>query len=454
MERFKLLIEKGGFDALRSLLQKESNLDANCLSQLQSILIYRARELERNRNWVSASEAYALYIDIFAARNDSRIFSSILHCLRQASKFEEANSWQSRLHSDFGFSSGEEWFDNFFLEEKFSSAYENFEKLMEGRKHLAAGEHWLSLFLAVRRALSNGPEQLPILFSTGSAEYSPRKVFVAGFERSGTGAVRAYFNEYPDVYEVPGSEIQTISGPHGLAKFLKCDDKKSIVSTFVDFLRVHAFGLGAIKNALDWKEVSRARILIASVDPVRYASSFHRLFFRLLMAQGKRGVIDACASFFDDFLIAFCKPESTVFFLNNIVNCRNAGEMQVVRNYIYVPVLRDPRDQYASTVQTRRPDLTGEEFVHAFKKTRRMYEAGVGLIDRESIAEIQYEDFVRNEGVRVGLAERAGLGGRAHNRHAVFKPRESSINIGIYKFCNPVEVEVIKLRLKEFCGDL
>src|SRR5690554_3565842 len=44
-----------------------------------------------------------------------------------------------------------------------------------------------------------------------------KKVFISGFERSGTGALRDFLNEYDEVYEVPGSEIQVICGRRGIA---------------------------------------------------------------------------------------------------------------------------------------------------------------------------------------------------------------------------------------------
>ncbi|MGN5580813.1 hypothetical protein VF687_03125 [Stutzerimonas sp. Brlt_13] len=453
MEKFRSLVSSGAFGELRSLLCQGGILDSASLKEFSVFLFDKAKEYERGRAWEAAAEAYALYVDFCASRDDFLVFNSLLHCLRQASKFEDANEWEIRLYNDFSYSLGGHWFDNAFAESSLSAVWRFFEMLLVGRKHSAAAEQWLSLFLAVRRAMS-GDAFPPLTLSWEERACSPRKVFVAGFERSGTGAIRAYFNEYPDVYEVPGSEIQIISGANGLAGFLACADKESIVKFFLRFLKVHGFGLGDVRDSLSWTETSRARIIISEVDSLRYCKAFSNLLVGLLAAQDVSGVIDACARFMDDFLLSFGKPNGTVFFFNNIVNCRSVYKMQVVRNYVYIPVLRDPRDQYASTVQTRRPNLTGEAFVHAFQKTRRMYEGGLKSICEDNVFEVQYEDFIRDGDVREGLAKVAGLSGRLHNKYELFKPWDSEKNIGIYRSCDAAHVKYVYSRLRSFCVDV
>ncbi|WP_226686992.1 sulfotransferase [Stutzerimonas stutzeri] len=453
MENLKLLVLNGAFSELRSLLCQGGILEPASLKEISALLFNKSKKLEGGREWEAAAEAYALYVDFFATRDAFLAFNSLLHCLRQASRFEDANKWEIKLYNNFSYSVGGHWFDSILAEESLSAVWRFFEMLLVGRKHSAAAEQWLNLFLAVRRAMS-GETFPPLTISSEEHTCSPRKIFVAGFERSGTGAIRAYFNEYPDVYEVPGSEIQIISGANGLAGFLACVDKESVVRFFIRFLKVHGFGLGDIRSSLDWKEISRARIIISEVDSLRYCKAFSRLFVGLLAAQDVSAIADACARFMDDFLLSFGKSDNTVFFFNNIVNCRSVCNMQVVGNYFYIPVLRDPRDQYASTVQTRRPELTGEAFVHAFQKTRRMYEGGLQKIDRDNVFEVQYEDFVRDEGVRVALAEAAGLLGRSHNKYEFFKPWDSESNIGIYRSCNAAHVKHVYSRLKSFCVEV
>ncbi len=83
-----------------------------------------------------------------------------------------------------------------------------------------------------------------------------------------------------------------------------------------------------------------------------------------------------------------------------------------------------------------------------------MYEAGLKSICDDNVFEVQYEDFIRDEDVREGLAKVAGLSGRLHNKYELFKPWDSEKNIGIYRSCGAAHVKHVYSRLRSFCVDV
>lgn len=300
-------------------------------------------------------------------------------------------------------------------------------------------------------------ESLDKRLSDCSKYVSPcRKIFITGFERSGTGALRDFLNEFSEVYEVPGSEIQTIAGKRGLSYLSLAENKEDLKGRFLEFFIVNALGLSRVFEYLDFKEVSRAQIIINSSDDKVLLGAFFYMYLDLFSENENVELV--CQKFINRLLYALKKPEGkSVFLLNNVINARNIWMLNLVDNYVSFPVTRDPRSQYASKISTRMLGLTADNFIKTFLKTQRIYEAGLKSLDekRGKVIEVKFEDIVLSEGKRSNIAKVCGLNNDLAQRFTRLKPDESVKNVYLYELdefrsCKE-EFSIINKSLGCFC---
>lgn len=283
-----------------------------------------------------------------------------------------------------------------------------------------------------------------------------RKIFISGFERSGTGALRDFLNEYEEVYEVPGSEIQVIAGRHGLSYLYSAKDENELKSRFIDFFVVNALGVSRVFDYLDHKEIGRARIIIKNSNEKLFLGAFFYFYAELFIE--KINICSACQNFINRLLSSLTNQDGKeVFLFNNVINARNIWMLNLVDNYICFPVTRDPRSQFASKISTRMPNLSADNFVKTFIKTQRIYREGIKTLDSSlgQVIEVKFEDIVSSESKRLEISNLCKLDNQSARRFTKLKPEESKRNMYLHKLDQFSDFEsdflMINDLLKDYC---
>lgn len=287
-----------------------------------------------------------------------------------------------------------------------------------------------------------------------------KKIFISGFGRSGTGALRSFLNEFNEVYQVPGSEIQVINGSRGLWSLYLSDSKEDFRNRFLEFFVVHALGVSIVNNSQDEKELDRAKQIISNSNDLGFLQAFYFLYVDVFFSQefSKELVERACQSFLERYISSLNRPEhKSVFLFNNVVNAENIRKMRLVDNYICFAVTRDPRSQYASFLSTQKPDWNVRGFLDHFRRFDEFFQKGLhSLGDRaEKIKLVRFEDVVYYEDFRQSLVKLCSLDNENARRFSMLKPEESMENMFLHNkdefFDREDDFERILKELPEHC---
>ncbi len=406
-----------------------------------------------NRDWVSIINTMEGLSHEYLY--DKRYNPIFVEALRNLGRFLDANKLESDFYSCVGGVSP-------YLASKLvldgdhrNSEFDDFMEVILKEKEEKI--LWREFIRLVATSDLAGFEKYLIELSAGSDSFSKyKKIFVSGFERSGTGALRDFINEYSEVYEIPGSEVQFIAGVNGLGKLYKDYLSGRGLESFKAFFIANALGFSALENYLDFKERGRANILIRESNEKRLLSAFVKLYFDIF----HRGVdiVIACRSFVDNFLFSIRIPiGKTRVFFNNVINARNIWMFRLVDDYLCFPVTRDPRSQYASKITTRMPNIDPVHFVKTFRKTQRLYQEGLDFLGCDSlfIHEVKFEDIVLSEHCRLNIAKLCGLDEGSANRFTRLKPEESKVNVYLHKTdsvsSRKSDFDFILKELKDYC---
>lgn len=327
-----------------------------------------------------------------------------------------------------------------------------------GKQHASAWVDFIKLLAKGASRQEFEVYQLKYGFSNNFVVY--RKLFIAGFGRSGTGALRAFFNEFEEVFEVPGSEVTVISGRRGLSALFQSGDLSSFKERYLDFFALHALGVSDVNSHADNKELQKSKIILSSTSEIELLEAFFHLYFNVVFDGGFSCEVVEKAS--KEFLNRYvgslvgrgCKD---VVLFNNVVNAHKLWMMRLVDNYLCFPVSRDPRSQYASYVSTWRPGFSVDGFIRQLKKGEQLYSDGVRSLGErsENIIRVNFEDLVCHESERQRIAQLAGLDNRNASRFSLLKPEESMANVLLHAsddfLDRKKDFELIQEELGDYC---
>ncbi|WP_447893713.1 hypothetical protein [Vreelandella sp. GE22] len=287
-----------------------------------------------------------------------------------------------------------------------------------------------------------------------------KKIFIAGFGRSGTGALRALLNEFKEVYEVPGSEITIISGRRSLSSLFHSHSLSVFKEKFLEFFALHALSVSEVNNHADNKELQKSKIIIAKTEEVKLLKAFFYFYMDVVFSSpfSSNSVEKSSQDFLNRYIDSLIKPKGKeVILFNNVVNAHKLWMMRLVDNYLCFPVSRDPRSQYASYISTWRPDFSVTGFIKQFEKGEKLYNDGVNSLSegRENIIRVFFEDIVCSENERLKIVDLAGLKKENASRFTLLKPEESISNVLLHEsnefmHCKE-DFELIASLLGEYC---
>lgn len=270
-----------------------------------------------------------------------------------------------------------------------------------------------------------------------SKPFRYKKIFISGFGCSGTGALRSFLNEFSEVYQVPGSEIQVISGRRGLWSLYSSKSKEDFREKFLEFFVVNSLGVSVLRNSQDLKELDRAEKIIDRSDDFYFLQAFYFLYRDVFFCSdfNKKLVERSCQEFLDRYIGSLNRPgQKKVFLFNNVVNAGKIRMMRLVDNYICFAVTRDPRSQFASFLETQRPHWNVGGFLKHFKSFDDSFQKGLVSLGEgaKNIKVVRFEDVVFSEDFRQSLVTLCGLDSNKARRFSRLKPDESMENMFLH----------------------
>jgi hypothetical protein len=114
----------------------------------------------------------------------------------------------------------------------------------------------------------------------------------------------------------------------------------------------------------------------------------------------------------------------------------NIDMLEIFNNFRAVVVARDPLDQYADRrAQDLKHWMTPGRFVSFYRQSREAFQARKSELPAElaqEVREVEFEQFVLNEGYCQGVIEWLLNGRRCRRVRRRFEPDRSAQNVGIH----------------------
>lgn len=287
----------------------------------------------------------------------------------------------------------------------------------------------------------------------GEWPYKNEKIFISGFGRSGTGAVKDWLKECEGTVLAPGSELQIITGEYGLKNFYS--DGLSFYDFFPRYLSlffVHALGVG-LENSYSKKNELRKSRLVISLENKKIVEPFFFIFLACMhrFNQSEENLLSSVGLFFDAYSDMFLDGASNIVVYNNLANASYLKFLTALHDYKCLAVRRDPRSQYASYKTTRGKGLSASFFCKRYLKVLDDYESFIDKVDDEckkNFLEIVFEDFVVYEKYRREISGALGLSN--NSEYSVFKPWESFHNCYLHKLedVDSDDIDLLSKKLK------
>lgn len=288
---------------------------------------------------------------------------------------------------------------------------------------------------------------------------SVSKVFVAGMDWSGSGAIQHYLLEYNKIRQVPGGELQFLAGVGGLKSILDSFGSRiKVKKAIIDFLGFHVLLTNSPTSNQESKALMTSSLLLTKLNIDRFLQVLVRMIYRVrLNWDSHDGIRGALQEYVNGVLLSLVNySDDIVYLFDNAVGLFKCEAMQIVDNFYYYAVVRDPRSNYVTRVlQDTSYKRDVDKYIEVYRSRRKSFEEGkLSIVGKTNgvIELIQFEDFVCDESIRERIANDCGLGVLDTNKHSRFKPWESMKNVTIYYDYNRRD-ELMKLEseLGNYC---
>ncbi len=323
---------------------------------------------------------------------------------------------------------------------------------------------WLNSFMSIHNLIYGKAPGKKLANSLEEKSYS-KKIFVSGMGWSGSGALYDFFREFEEIHEIE-NEFRHIEGNPGLISLLKKADfpKDLFVKELINFFSKTLLGFSEYDSYTGYKAVRSARKMSLSINKKKYARGIENLLQEIENNYfdgklDKKSFCNIAEILFNTVLATVgenLSDQNTILF-NNVIHIRNIKAIEFINNANMFCVFRDPRSNYVAKLQEK-PGFAEktEDFISKYKKTRLDYEKNYMDVinNKNTVHEIQFEEFVLSEEYRKRLAVKRGLDINKQEKYKYFKPWISEKNVYIYKnYTDQKSIKEIKEELSEYCWE-
>lgn len=300
---------------------------------------------------------------------------------------------------------------------------------------------------------------IPCVNTVSSITKPVNKIFVAGMDWSGSGAVQHYLLEYKKIMQVPGGELQFLAGVGGLKSILDSSGSRAKVkNAIIDFLGYHVLLSNSPSGNQESKALMTSSLLLTKLNIDKFLQVLIRMVYRLrLNWDSSDGIRYALQEYVNGVLLSLVNySDDIVYLIDNAVGLFKCEAMQIVDNFYYFAVVRDPRSNFVTRVRqdtSYKRDV--DKYIDVYRSRRESFEKGrlniVGRTDG-TIELVQFENFVCDENFREQLAIKCGLDPLDSIKYSKFKPWESMKNVTIYyDYKNREELIKLECELNDYC---
>jgi hypothetical protein len=138
---------------------------------------------------------------------------------------------------------------------------------------------------------------------------------------------------------------------------------------------------------------------------------------------------------------------------DNIVKLHRLKEIDYMDDTTILCTYRDPRSNYVALYyENLKIKKNVKDFIKEYKTKRQQAKKEyTKAINKDSVINVQFEEFVSSEEYRNNLAERISIDLTAQNKHKYFQPWISQKNIYNYKeFPDQQAIRLIEKELSEY----
>lgn len=286
--------------------------------------------------------------------------------------------------------------------------------------------------------------------------YAPpvvKKILISGMGWSGSSALFDYLREYKGVCPIDG-EFQHIEGSYGLRSLDR--ESPDLLGRLIDFFFNTVVGLRAQDERAIQKSCQSAWDFML-VESQTYLNATRWFIGEYLSGPHDGSRFEQIARRYLDGVIGSRLPlGERLALLDNVVHAWNLECLRYLADFSLYIVVRDPRAQFvAMCLENARYHRDVNLFVREFRDRSARHDASfLDLRDssKSRIRIIRFEDFVRDERLRVDIGKRATDGGVHTAPRKFFDPTLSAKNIEVHKgFSNQADIAKIEEELSAFC---
>ncbi|WP_280950583.1 CatB-related O-acetyltransferase [Pararhizobium arenae] len=245
---------------------------------------------------------------------------------------------------------------------------------------------------------------------------------------AGTTAFSSYLSQ-SNVVQAPfdAVNLSCIRAKHGVLAVLA----KPTRETVINFIRACVLGISLEEHPSEAAARQAKQQALASLfrnDAMRTERLLAHA--RLLLRDAEDGEIVGAVSRFLNSALRI-KGNGPFLYWHNLIPQSQINVFPLLENATCIAMTRDVRDQYVSHARASKADPVAIE-TYVKRRTRQVKE--FSAVSHPNIWSVAYEDFVRDDGLRLDLLERLGIPPESINPDKTrFNPAALQKRIGIYK---------------------
>jgi hypothetical protein len=322
---------------------------------------------------------------------------------------------------------------------------------------------WLDSYKSIALLFETGGHAKKINSDIDEANISKykvtKKICVSGMGWSGSGALYDFLKEFHNIKSVDG-EFQHISGVTSIKTIRGCEDNYDLWRKEVlRFFGLTLFGFAKYSNYQEYRSLLTANRFTLSENKHIYARGANDFCKVILSSYSEKGInVNKLKLSINILLNAIAGLESSsnsnsILMFDNIVKLHRLKEIDYMDDTTILCTYRDPRSNYVALYyENLKIKKNVKDFIKEYKTKRQQAKKEyTKAINKDSVINVQFEEFVSSEEYRNNLAERISIDLTAQNKHKYFQPWISQKNIYNYKeFPDQQAIRLIEKELSEY----
>lgn len=286
-----------------------------------------------------------------------------------------------------------------------------------------------------------------------------KKICVSGMGWSGSGALYDFLKEFHNIKSVDG-EFQHISGVTSIKTIRGCEDNYDLWRKEVlRFFGLTLFGFAKYSNYQEYRSLLTANRFTLSENKYIYARGANDFCKSIISSYSEKGVnVSKLKNSINILLNGIAGLESSsnsnsILMFDNIIKLHRLKEIDYMDDTTILCTYRDPRSNYVALYyENLKIQKNVKEFIKEYKTKRQQAKKEyIKITNKDSVINVQFEEFVSSEDYRNKLAERIDLDLSAQNKYEYFQPWVSQKNIYNYKdFPDQQAIRLIEKELSEY----